>query len=84
MSVLHSFSPFHRNIISSVEDWDDPLNCISHTGNNYSTTKRRTRKSALAPGAAEAVVNRPCAEIFKELDTNEGSVRMFFSNWRLN
>lgn len=74
MSVLHSFSPFHSNISSSVEDWDDPLNCILHIGNVHATTRRRTRESALAPGAAEAVVSRPYAEIFKELDTNEGSV----------
>ena len=57
-----------------MEDWDDPLNCILHIGNVHATTRRRTRESALAPGAAEAVVSRPYAEIFKELDTNEGSI----------
>ena len=73
MSFLCFFSPFHSNISSSVEDWDDPLNCILHIGNVHATTRRRTRKSALAPGASEAVV-RPYAKIFKELDTNEGIV----------
>ena len=67
MSVLHFFSPFHSNISSSVEDWDDPLNCILHIGDVHATTRRRTRESALAPGAAEAVVSRLMQKFLRSL-----------------